>query len=124
MPSGPLIIIIDDDPSMRSATASLLRSAGYATRCFDSADAFLAAADVQAHDCVLTDISMPGTSGLQLAEHLRATSPTRPFILMTARTEATLLARAETSGAVCVLRKPFSADRLIECVERALGNVE
>ena len=121
VPTGPLITIIDDDASMRSATASLLRSAGYATRCFESADAYLAAAENQRGDCVLTDISMPGSSGLALAEHLRTTSPALPFILMTARTEPAILTRAATSGAVCVLRKPFSADQLIACVERALS---
>jgi len=123
VPSGPLIAIIDDDASIRSATASLLRSTGYATRCFESADAFLAASDGPACDCVLTDISMPGTSGLELAEHLSRTQPALPCILMTARTEAAILASAEKSGAVCVLRKPFSADRMIECVQRALGGV-
>lgn len=123
MPTGPLIAIIDDDPSIRTATASLLRSAGYATRCFDSADAFLAAPDgINTCDCVLTDISMPGSSGLQLAAQLRSTRPALPFILMTARTEAALLASAELCGAVCVLRKPFAADGLIGCVERALGS--
>ena len=123
MPPGPLITIIDDDASIRAATASLLRSVGYLTQCFESADAYLDAGDDRTCDCVLTDISMPGTSGLELAEHLSAMSPALPFILMTARTEPAILARADASGAVCVLHKPFSADRLIECVERALGGL-
>jgi FixJ family two-component response regulator len=121
VPPGPLITIIDDDASIRSATASLLRSAGYATLCFESADAFLAATDARACACVVTDISMPGTSGLDLATHLGDALPALPFILMTARTEAAILNRADAIGAVCVLRKPFSADQLMGCVERALG---
>jgi FixJ family two-component response regulator len=120
VPPGPLITIIDDDASIRSATASLLRSAGYATRCFESADAFLATADALSCACVVTDISMPGTSGLDLAAHLGDAVPALPFILMTARTEAAILERADASIAVCVLRKPFSADQMIGCVERAL----
>lgn len=121
-PPAPLIAIIDDDASIRSATASLLRAAGYRTQCHVSADAFLALDPAPACHLILTDLSMPGTSGLALLAILqRSGAPAPPCILMTARTERELWTQAERSTAVCVLRKPFAADHLIGCVERALG---
>lgn len=116
-----LISIIDDDESVRLATASLLRSEGYRTELFASAEEFLAG-DVARFACVVSDIQMAGMSGIDLTGRLLADDANARIILMTARTEDDLHQRASASGAVCLLRKPFAADQLLACVERALDH--
>jgi FixJ family two-component response regulator len=119
---NPLISIIDDDDSVRSATVSLLHSMGYATECFDSAEAFLCSGDAHRFACVLTDIQMPGMSGIDLQYLLVHCDPKVPVILMTARTEEDLHVRARASGAVCLLKKPFAAELLFRCLDAALAS--
>jgi len=116
----PLISIIDDDESVRLATASLLRSEGYRTELFASAEDFLAG-DAARFACVVSDIQMPGMSGIDLTDRLLAGDAAARIILMTARTERELLARAGASGAVCLLCKPFAAEQLLSCVALALS---
>jgi FixJ family two-component response regulator len=116
----PLISIIDDDISLRTALVGLVRSLGYRAASFASAEEFLGAADAKASDCIVTDIQMPGLSGIELKARLAADGSTAPVIMITARTEPDLWARASASGAVCVLQKPFAAEALIACLEKAL----
>jgi FixJ family two-component response regulator len=120
VPAGPAISIIDDDESMRTAVVALVRSAGYEAHGFGSAEAFLGSGMVQSFACIITDIQMPGMSGIELKEHLTASQISVPVIMITARHDADLEERAIASGAVCFLRKPFDADALIGCLERAL----
>lgn len=119
MSDSPLISIIDDDESVRLATASLLRSEGYRTELFASAEDFLAS-DAARFACVVSDIQMAGMSGIDLTGQLLADDADARIILMTARTEEDLHQRAGASGAVCLLSKPFAAEQLLNCVERAL----
>ncbi|HSX72346.1 MAG TPA: response regulator [Pseudomonas sp.] len=119
MSDSPLISIIDDDESVRLATASLLRSEGYRTELFASAEDFLAS-DAARFACVVSDIQMAGMSGIDLTGQLLADDAEARIILMTARTEEDLHQRAGASGAVCLLNKPFAAEQLLNCVERAL----
>ncbi|WP_252270878.1 response regulator transcription factor [Pseudomonas subflava] len=119
MSDSPLISIIDDDESVRLATASLLRSEGYRTELFASAEDFLAS-DAARFACVVSDIQMAGMSGIDLTGQLLADDADARIILMTARTEEDLHQRAGASGAVCLLNKPFAAEQLLNCVERAL----
>jgi FixJ family two-component response regulator len=113
--------VIDDDPSVRAATESLLRAAGYATAAFGSAEDFLASGDVHRFACVVADIQMPGMGGIALAQRLEHEQPRVPILLMTAKTEPDVLERAAASPATVVLRKPFPAQRLLACVQRVLG---
>lgn len=122
MPAGPLIAIIDDDESMRRALVALIRSAGYQARDFVSAEAFLASGAIASFSCIITDIQMPGMSGIELKQHLVAIACSVPVIMITARHDPDLEGKAFASGAVCFLRKPFEADVLIPCVESALGS--
>lgn len=117
--AAPLIAIIDDDASLRLALAGLLRSLGYQGRGYGSAEDYLAAGS--GGDCILTDFHMPGLSGLELMQQLRRQGCPTPVILMTARTEPGIRERALAEGAVCVLAKPFEAQQLIHCLERALA---
>jgi FixJ family two-component response regulator len=118
--AGPLISIIDDDESMRSAVMALIRSAGYEARSFASAEEFLGCGAVESFACIITDIQMPGMSGIELKQHLSTIQCPVPVIMITARHDTDLEGKALASGAVCFLRKPFEADALIHCLEDAL----
>ena len=120
MPAGPLIAVIDDDESMRNAVVALVRSAGYQADGFASAEEFLGCGTVQGFACVITDIQMPGMSGIDLKQHLAKAQCAVPVIMITARHDPGLEGKAMRSGAACFLRKPFQADMLIDCLENAL----
>lgn len=119
--SEPLISIVEDDESLRLAVVGLVRSLGYRTLAFGSAEAFLAADEARTSNCVVTDIQMPGISGIELKQKLAAEGVAVPVIMVTARTEPALHERAMASGAFCLLKKPFTADALIACLDRALA---
>jgi FixJ family two-component response regulator len=119
--AAPLISIIDDDDSLRSALAGLVRSLGYRASDFASAEDFLDARCADDCACIVTDIQMPGLSGVELKQRLTADGCPAPVIMITARTEPGLREKAFAAGAVCVLQKPFAAEALIECLERALA---
>ena len=120
MSSEPLIAVIDDDEPFRTALVESLCSLGYRARGFASGEEFFAASGESSCDCVITDIHMPGMSGLDLQRLLMARDRRVPVIMITARGEPGLEAKAAASGAVCLLRKPFGADDLIGCLEKAL----
>jgi FixJ family two-component response regulator len=115
-----LVSVIDDDDSFRTGLVEALRSLDYDARGFESAEGFIARDAKRSYDCVITDVHMPGMSGLDLNRLLAARGATTPVILITARTEPELEAQAAAAGAVCLLRKPFATDDLIKCLERAL----
>ncbi len=120
MSREPLIAVIDDDEPFRLALVDSLCSLGYRARGFASAEEFFAASGEISCDCVITDIHMPGMSGFDLKRLLMDRAWRVPVIMITARGEPGLEARAAASGAVCLLRKPFGADALIGCLEKAL----
>jgi FixJ family two-component response regulator len=115
-----LIAVIDDDASFRVALVESLGSLGYEVRGFGSAEEFVARDGQIPFDCVITDIHMPGMSGLDLQRLLVARDCHVPVILITARAEPGLEARAAACGAVGLLRKPFESDALLGCLARAL----
>lgn len=116
----PLIAIIDDDASLRLALVGLVRSLGYRADGFASAEDFLGGA-WRDSACIVTDIQMSGLSGIELKQRLAAEGGVAPVIMITARTETGLHERALASGALCVLKKPFAAEALIECLDKALA---
>lgn len=120
MSTPPLISVVEDDASLRDAVVELVESLGYRARGHDCAEAFLAEGDL-ASDCIITDIQMPGLSGIDLKRRLDALGSRAPVIMVTARTEAPLLARARQSGPVCLLQKPFTDEALIACLQSALA---
>jgi FixJ family two-component response regulator len=118
--SGELsIAVIDDDESFRIALVESLCSLGYRARGFASAEKFIEVDGEGSCDRVITDIHMPGMSGLDLKRSLTARGSTMPVIMITARAEPGLEAKVAASGAVCLLRKPFETEALIDCLERA-----
>ena len=122
MSAAPLVSIIDDDDSLRLALVGLVRSVGYEARGFPSAEAFLQSATVESYACIVTDIQMPGMSGIDLKQYLAAQQITTPVIMITARPDPSLADKARAAGAIGFLRKPFDADALIGYLDKALGD--
>jgi FixJ family two-component response regulator len=116
----PLIAIIDDDASVRATTDSLVRSLGYVVNTFASAEAFLQSSRLDDFSCVIADVQMPGMSGVQLQDHMRAQGYRVPFVFFTAFPDEKTRAQALAAGAVCYLTKPFDGDSLVQCFENAL----
>jgi FixJ family two-component response regulator len=114
------IAVIDDDESFRMALVDSLSSLGYRADGYSSAEDYIRAIADTSFDCVVTDIHMPGMSGLDLMQRLAARGLKIPVVLVTAHTELNLEARAAAAGAACLLRKPFEINDLIECIEGAL----
>ena len=120
MSSEPLVAVVDDDEPFRTALVESLGSLGYAARGFVSAEEFIASGGEKTCDCVITDFHMPGMSGFDLLRLLGSHASKLPVIMVTARAEAGLEAKATAAGAVCLLRKPFESSSLIGCLEIAL----
>lgn len=116
-----LIAIVDDDYAIRSGVSSLLRSAGFDVRLYESAEAFLAESGIPEPDVIITDIQMPGMSGLDLQNVLKARQPSLPLMFMTAFPEEALRIRALNDGAICFLSKPFKANELLYWIGQALS---
>ena len=120
MVNVPMIAIVDDDESVREATKGLIRSLGYAAATFASADEFLHSGRIQQTDCLITDVQMPGLSGVDLQTRLTAEGHRLPIIFMTAFPDERIRGRALGAGACGYLSKPFSDESLIGCLNTAL----
>jgi FixJ family two-component response regulator len=116
----PVISIIDDDESVRAATRSLVRSLGFTAFTFASAEDFLQSPRASDSSCVITDVQMPGLSGVELQSRLLAQGQRTPIIFITAFPDKSIEARAMKAGAICFLSKPFEGSTLIKCLDRAL----
>jgi FixJ family two-component response regulator len=121
MSSRPLVAIVDDDESLRDATSNLLQAAGFSTATFADAESFLKSAGRPRAACLVTDMRMPGMSGVQLHQHLVASGAPIPIVLITAYASDATRLRAREAGIVCCLAKPFAPDELLECVHAALA---
>ncbi|MBS9477000.1 response regulator [Ancylobacter sp. VKM B-3255] len=116
-----MVAIIDDDEQVRTATASLVRSLGLATRTFASAEDFLLSPEQGVADCVITDVQMPGMSGVELQAALRAKGSRTPLIFITAFPEDRIRRQVTLAGAVGFLAKPFDGQEMIACLDAALA---
>lgn len=115
-----VISIVDDDESVRAATAKLVRLHGFAAYAFSSAEEFLHSPRLAETSCLITDVRMPGMSGIELQRHLVAKGKHLPVIFVTAFTEESSRARAMKAGAAGFLTKPFDGQTLIDCLHKAL----
>jgi FixJ family two-component response regulator len=116
----PLISVVDDDQSVVEAIVSLLESVGYAAAGFASAQDFLSSGQLRRTDCLILDVRMPVMSGLELQRHLAAENVQLPIIFITANGEPSISHEAVRSGAVALLRKPFSQESLLGALRSAL----
>ena len=116
----PVVYVVDDDASIRTAMRRGLVAAGFAVRAFESADAFLTAHDPEVPGCLVTDVAMPGMSGLELQSVLANRGCARPIIFVTARGSIPMSVQAMRAGAITFLPKPVRLGELLAAVLEAL----
>jgi FixJ family two-component response regulator len=121
MSDTPLIAIVDDDVMVCEATEDLIEAFGFNARTFTSADEFLDSDCVPGTSCLIADVQMPGTSGLQLHRKLTASGHRIPVVFITAFPDQRVRERALSAGALCYLSKPFDGEILRSCIRSALG---
>lgn len=120
MTRQPLIAVVDDDLSFRAGLESFIRSLGHRVIGFASAEAFLQSETARRAACIISDIQMPGMSGIELKARLDAEGRDAGVILVTARPEPRVRREAEARGVTCFLGKPFDPGLLVTCIDRAL----
>ncbi len=119
---GPVVHIIDDDASLRSALDSLFRSTGLATRQYESVSAFMDAAPANdAAGCLVLDVRLPGMSGLDFQQKLEELGVRLPAVLMTGHGDIPMSVRAMKAGAIDFLAKPFRDQEMLDAVAAALA---
>jgi FixJ family two-component response regulator len=116
------VSVVDDDASVRKALQRLLRASDLDADTFASAEDFLASLPQAAPpDCLVLDLQMPGTSGLDLQRHIVRTGLRVPIVVITGHDEPGMEARCLAAGASAYLRKPLEAGTLLAAVEAAIG---
>ena len=120
IPTNSLVFAIDDDASVRKGLKRLLRSAGYKSEIFESASDFLERDQHAGPACVILDVRMPVLNGMDLQETLIQRRRDEQLVFITGHGDISMCAQAMKAGAVDFLPKPFRADELLQCVERAL----
>lgn len=124
MSEAPIVHIVDDDESLRSALVSLFRSVGIAARAHESAAAFLDCARDDAPGCIVLDVRMPGLSGLDFQDRLASFDIALPVVLMTGHGDIPMSVRAMKAGAVDFLTKPFRDQDMLDAVAVAIARDE
>jgi two-component system, LuxR family, response regulator FixJ len=118
--AGATVFIIDDDSDVRQLVQQLVESVGLKAESFSSADGFLAAYQPDRAGCLVTDVRLPGMSGLELQEALARRKVLLPIIVVTGHADVPLAVRAMRSQALDVLEKPFSKQVLLDRVQEAI----
>jgi len=114
------VYIVDDDEGVRAALASLLESEGYSCSAFGSTEELLAQEIPPSLACLILDVRLPGTSGLDLQQGLKEAGSLLPIIFMTGYADVEMCARAMKRGASEFLTKPFEPQRVVEAVREAI----
>ncbi len=121
MNTTPLVAVIDDNDHVLAAIERLLKMQNYEVHTFTSAEAFLESQQLSCTSCVVSDLRLPGMHGLTLFERLKQRDESLPLIFITAHPEDISRRQPDGIEPVCVLKKPFDADQLIDCINRALN---
>lgn len=124
LPNPPVIAVIEDDAAMREALSELLEVISLSCRAFDRAETFLAEFAPGKFDCLITDLHLPGMSGLDLQKKLNALGAGLPVIVVTSALDPMSETRSMEEGAFAYLTKPFNDKVLIGHVRTALGQAE
>lgn len=117
----PLVIIVDDDASVREALCELMLSAGFEAVSFSSTKALLETSALDQPGCLILDVRMPGSSGLDLQRHLTSSGNPKPVIFLTAHGDIPMTVQAMKAGAVDFLTKPVRDQTLLDAVNAAIG---
>lgn len=120
MLKSPQVHLIDDDEAMRTSLSFLLDSAGLSNAVYASAEAFLDDIADDTTGCVITDIRMPGMSGMELVAFLKSKGAQLPVVVITGHGDVPLAVEAMKNGVVDFLEKPFDDDVLLAAIRRAL----
>jgi FixJ family two-component response regulator len=122
MKDVPVISIVDDDQSVLSGLSSLFRSMGWQVHTFASAEAFLYSELLTTTHCLVSDVQMPGMSGLELQQRLRADGHEMPTIFISAFESEARQIEAMNQRAFCVLSKPVNATAILRCINKLLAD--
>ena len=114
------VAVVEDDKSAREATKHLLRMLGYATASFPSAEDFLKSGRVRDTACLITDVHLPGMSGVELQSRLNLDGYYMPVAFVTAFPEEAIRARVLQDGALCYMSKPLQEHTLLAFIDKAL----
>ena len=123
MSTTPLIHVVDDDPSMRTALLRLLGAAGFETRGYSSTGEFLLQPLPDRPGCLLLDLRMPGPSGLELQAALLQKKVMLPIVFLTGHGSVDSSVRAMKAGAVDFIEKPFASETLLDSLDGALSRL-
>ncbi len=118
------VALIDDDEAVLDSLRMALRSRDIEVRCFTSAEAFIASLDVERPHCVVSDVRMPGLSGLDLQHELKSRDCALPLILITGHGDIPMAVNAIKEGAFDFIEKPFDHERLIDAIDKATAHGE
>jgi two-component system response regulator FixJ len=121
MSSEILVHVVDDDEAVRESLAFLLDSAGLRNRTYESGEELLSSMQGISAGCIVTDVRMPGMSGIDLLRHLRDASSALPIIVITGHGDVPLAVEAMKLGASDFIEKPFSDEVLIASIRSALA---
>jgi len=119
MPGEPVVHVIDDDEAVRESLSFLLETADYNVHAYDSATGFLAGLDKADYGCIVTDVRMPGMTGLELVRALNERQCTMPVIVITGHGDVPLAVEAMREGVVDFIEKPFSDDTILASLGHA-----
>ncbi|HUM13344.1 MAG TPA: response regulator [Myxococcaceae bacterium] len=119
--AGGTVFIVDDDPSVRTALAALIRSAGHAVRTFASANEFLDSPASETPCCLVLDVRLPGLSGLDLQLRMAELDREVPIIFITGHADVPTSVQAMKAGALEFLTKPFPDEDLLGAISTALA---
>lgn len=124
MPDSPTIHVIDDDEAARDSLQFLLETAGLRTKTYETATAFLKHLPGPGAGCIITDVRMPGMTGIELLKTLKGRAFPLPIIIITGHGDIPLAVDAMREGAIDFLEKPYSDDALLESIERAVTSAK
>ena len=124
MATDGVVHLIDDDDGVRQSLAFLLASAGLAVRVYESASAFIEALGTLQPGCIVSDVRMPGTDGLQLLRRLQALGVRSPVIIITGHADVSLAVEAMKAGAVDFIEKPFGDEAILSAIRIALDHCD
>ena len=119
MSNRNLVLVVDDDPGMLKGIKRLLRQFAYDALLFPSAEAFKNHTDFEQAACVILDINLSDGSGIELRHRLKAAAISLPVIYITGNEDPAVRKAALASGCIAFLKKPFSAQSLIEPLKKA-----
>ena len=120
MPSTPIVFIIDDDVSVRESLEPLIRTAGWQTLCFASAQEFLAHPRVPVPSCLVLDVALPDLNGLELQKRIAADRSDMPIIFITGHGDVPMTVQAMKAGAVEFLTKPLGDEVLLTAIRNGI----